>query len=179
MAGKAEGYGGCPGGGTRATSKNSYSLTVLAQPPWHVVFAGRLLQLPLGHGRRYHIQIAPKFPFAIFSGIILPVMKTRSTFIFPTVSRCLLEVGENIRLARLRRNLTAELVAERAGVSRKTLYAIEHGSPGASFGAYASVLHCLGLEKDLPSLGRDDELGRKLQDAGLRTRARAPKRSGK
>ncbi len=85
----------------------------------------------------------------------------------PGVARALAEVGENIRLARLRRKLSASLVAERAGMTRPTLRAIERGEPGVTLGSYANVLHCLGLDKDLVSVGRDDELGRKLQDAAL------------
>ena len=98
-----------------------------------------------------------------------------NTVTLPSVQRLLVELGENIRLARLRRQFSAELVAQRAGISRNTLRAIEHGDPGVQFGAYANVLFSLSLENDLKHLARDDELGRKLQDAGLPIRARAPK----
>ncbi len=81
----------------------------------------------------------------------------------------LAQVGENVRLARLRRRFSGTLVAERAGMSRATLRAIERGDPGVSLGALANVLHCLGLEKDLAGLASDDDLGRTLQDAALTT----------
>ncbi|MFH0799547.1 MAG: helix-turn-helix transcriptional regulator [Pseudomonadota bacterium] len=93
----------------------------------------------------------------------------------PSVQRLLSELGANIRLARLRRRFSASLVAERAGISRPTLRSIERGESSVTLGAYARVLLCLGLEKDLSSIARDDALGRKIQDAQLPLRARAPR----
>lgn len=104
-------------------------------------------------------------------------MPKQSAAPFPTVLRLLQDLGENIRLARLRRGLSMELVAERAGMSRTTLRAVESGAPGVTLGAYVNVLHSLGLHHDLASVARDDELGRKLQDAGLPARRRAPRRT--
>ena len=103
-------------------------------------------------------------------------MARKTTVQLPALERLLKNIGENIRLARLRRRLSAQLLAERAGMSRTTLRAIEKGQAGVTLGAYANVLHCLGLEKDLALIARDDVLGRKLQDAGLPTKTRAPKR---
>ena len=103
-------------------------------------------------------------------------MTKKQSTILPILQQLLIEVGENIRLARLRRRFSASIVAERAGMTRTTLRSIEHGDPNVMFGAYARVLFTLGLEKDLFQLARDDELGRKLQDAKLPTKARAPKK---
>src|SRR6185436_4915007 len=85
----------------------------------------------------------------------------------PSVRRELVAIGENIRLARLRRRLSATLVAERAGMTRKTLAAVERGDPGVTIGSYANVLHSLGLVHQLGLVATDDELGRKLQDSSL------------
>lgn len=103
-------------------------------------------------------------------------MKKKHGMILPVLQRNLIEVGENIRLARLRRRFSANIVAERSGMTRTTLRSIERGDPQVAFGAYARVLLTLGLEKDLSLLARDDELGRKLQDAGLPVKARAPRK---
>lgn len=96
--------------------------------------------------------------------------------IIPTVQKTLIELGENIKLARLRRKLSAEQVSERANVSRKTLYSMEQGSAGVAIGNYAMVLFVLGLEKDLLKVAEDDKLGRKLQDNNLLVKERAPKK---
>jgi transcriptional regulator with XRE-family HTH domain len=103
-------------------------------------------------------------------------MGREKNIILPSLERLLQELGENIRLARLRRRFSSTIVAERAGIARNTLRAIEQGDPNVSFGAYANVLLSLGLEKDLQLIAHDDELGRKLQDAGLPVKARAPRR---
>ena len=92
-------------------------------------------------------------------------------------NKILTELGGNIRLARLRRKLSSEQVAERADISRKTLYEIERGRPNVSLGNYAQVLSVLGLANDLLNVAKDDTLGRKLQDAELVAKKRAPKRN--
>ena len=104
-------------------------------------------------------------------------MSKKATVILPQTQGVLEQMGEQIRLARLRRHLSAELVAERAGLSRMTLSNIEKGSPSVAIGSYAAVLHALnGMDKDLLLIAKDDELGRKLQDLELPTRRRAPKK---
>ncbi|NEM97210.1 helix-turn-helix transcriptional regulator [Pontibacter burrus] len=106
-------------------------------------------------------------------------MTKKKIIILPKTKRILTEMGENIKLARLRRKLSSEQVAERANISRPTLVAIEKGSPTVSIGSYLLVLQVLGLEKDLLSVAKDDLLGRKLQDAEIITSERAPKRIDK
>lgn len=104
-------------------------------------------------------------------------MKNNNAFLLPPIKRILREIGENIKLARLRRKFSAEQVAERANISRPTLLAIEKGSPGVAMSSYAQVLFVLGMEKDLLKIAEDDKLGRKLQDAGMVVKERAPKKS--
>ena len=96
--------------------------------------------------------------------------------LLPSQKRILETLGENIRLARLRRDLSAEQVAERAAISRNTLIKIEKGEEGVAMGNYFRVLAILGLEKDILKVAKDDELGRILQDAKLTVRERASKK---
>ena len=91
----------------------------------------------------------------------------KKILVSPKTVRIMETVGEQIRLARLRRKLSVELVAERAGVSRQTLWKVEKGSPSVAFGIYAKVLAAIGLQEDLLLIAKDDELGRLLQDAAL------------
>jgi len=103
-------------------------------------------------------------------------MRATKTILLPKLTKILEELGENIKLARLRRKLTVGQIAERAGISRSTLWQVEKGLPSVSLGTYAQILFVLGLEKDLLSVAKDDVLGRKLQDAGLIVGKRAPKK---
>lgn len=104
-------------------------------------------------------------------------MANKTPTLIPRIQRILEELGENIRLARLRRKLSTTQVAERAGMGRTTLVKIEQGHPGVGVGQYLNVLKVLSLEKDFLLVAKDDELGRKLQDANLETGKRAPKRN--
>ena len=101
-------------------------------------------------------------------------MAKKSTVLLPKTLKKLSLMGEQIKLARLRRNITEDLVAERAGLSRATVWKIEKGDPSVSMGAYASVLIALGgLDDDLLLIAKDDKLGRTLQDLGLKVAKRA------
>ncbi|MDR2981338.1 MAG: helix-turn-helix domain-containing protein [Puniceicoccales bacterium] len=99
--------------------------------------------------------------------------------LLPSLQRILEVVGEQIKIARLRRKLSQHMVAARAGISRYTIERIETGSPSVSLGAYAQVLLVLGLEKDMLLLANEDKVGRKIQDLGLVVKKRAPKTAPK
>ena len=92
-----------------------------------------------------------------------------------SVVKILAELGEKIKLARLRRRLSTRQISQRAGINSVTLWHIEKGLPTVSIGAYAQVLFVLGLEKDLLKVAEDDILGRKLQDLKILPKKRAPK----
>ena len=100
----------------------------------------------------------------------------KEPLLLPKHKRLLNRFGENLKLARNRRQLSAELLAQRAGISRPTLYKIERGSPSVAMGNYFQVMQVLGLELDFELLAANDETGRRLQDLHMVTRKRAPKR---
>ncbi len=88
-------------------------------------------------------------------------MPKKTIVLLPETEKILEQMGLQIKYARLRRKLTSELVAERAGISRATLVSIEKGSPSVAMGCYAAVLHALNyMDKDLLLVAKDDELGR-------------------
>ncbi|NGM73510.1 helix-turn-helix domain-containing protein [Sphingobacterium sp. SGL-16] len=91
----------------------------------------------------------------------------RKQVVLPKFQILLEQIGENIKLARKRRKLTAIQVAERAGIARSTLYLIEKGDSSVAMGAYFNVLRVLGLQEDVLKLASDDIFGRKLQDLEL------------
>lgn len=87
--------------------------------------------------------------------------------------------GEQIRKARLRRNLTVKEVAERAEMTAVTVLNVEKGLPSVSIGKVTAVLEVLGLEKDILLIAAEDPKGRNLQDEKLPKRACRPRTAQK
>ena len=84
-------------------------------------------------------------------------------------------VGEQIRLARLRRDLSVAQIAERASCSELTVMRVERGLPTVAIGIYVRILFALGLDESILYIAKDDEVGRTLQDLNLKPRQRASK----
>lgn len=103
-------------------------------------------------------------------------MPSQSPTIFPLEQRLLSQLGARLKLARLRRKLSNAVVAQRAGISRTSLYKVEAGDPGATLGTYFRVLAVLGLEGDINALAADDKVGRKLQDLAMEPSPSVPRR---
>lgn len=91
------------------------------------------------------------------------------------VAKNLAIVGEQIKLARLRRNLTMAQIAERSQCSLVTLGKIEKGDATVAMGIYLRALYALRLDEDILFLAKDDKIGRQVQDYKLLTRKRAAK----
>ena len=102
-------------------------------------------------------------------------MGKNKALLLPKVERKLQTVGGQIKLARLRRGLTAQEMAEKAAVGRSTITQIEKGSPSVSMGMYLAVLNALGLSDDILYIARDDVMGRTFQDLNLKTPRRVKK----
>lgn len=97
-------------------------------------------------------------------------MPSKKQPVFPAERKLLAEFGERVKLARLRRKISAETLAERSSISRMTLHRAEQGSPAVSMGTYLRILAALHLQDDINLLAADDKLGRKLQDIELDSR---------
>lgn len=94
-------------------------------------------------------------------------MRPKKTLLLPKARKSLEILGQNLKLARIRRRIPAALMCERAGVSHATLTAIEQGRASVSMAGYMSVLFCLNMHTDIEKVALDDKLGRELQDMNL------------
>ena len=87
-------------------------------------------------------------------------MARKTIVLLSSTEEILKKMGQRIRRARLRRNISAEDVAQKVGISKFTLTSIEKGVCTVSIGAYAAVLAVLELDEDF-GLIAVDEIGKK------------------
>lgn len=109
-------------------------------------------------------------------------MKVQNPRPFPSIEKQLAALGQRLRDARLRRDISIVLLCERINVSRDTVSRMEKGDPTIAIGTYMRALRTLGLDKDLDSVAKNDELGHRLQDAKLlirKPRGRRPANGSK
>ena len=104
------------------------------------------------------------------------IMARKKVVLLPSTEQALEKVGTNIKRARLRRNIRAQLLAEWAGISADTLSAIEKGVSTVSIGAYAAVLAVLKLDNDLETIALDEEGKQRFKEPSLKKRERATKK---
>jgi len=101
------------------------------------------------------------------SNITKEYKKGKTPVVSPIRQETLSILGENILLARKRRKLTQQMVAERADTTRLTVANIEKGNPSVAIGHYINVLAVLNQDKDLAKVCTNDSLGQKLIDIEL------------
>ena len=111
--------------------------------------------------------------------IIFNIAYRRCYASFLAVEESVIQLGSNLRSARLRRRLPQSVVADRAGISLNTLSKIENGDCGVSIGNIASVLNALGLSPLLSGLAaaQEDSAGLMLEERNLPQRVRSKKKS--
>ena len=104
-------------------------------------------------------------------------MRTTPPLPLPT-KRALTKLGDDIRIARLRRRISATLMAERAMITRTTLGKVEKGDPAVSMGIYATVLFILGMTSRLSDVADADvdAVARQLDTERLPKRIRRNKK---
>ena len=93
-----------------------------------------------------------------------------------STTKVLEKMGNRIRSARLRRNISIEELAQKATIGKSTLSLIEKGMPTVSIGAYAAVLAVLKLDEDFGLIAVDEVGKKQFWEQNLQRRERASKR---
>ncbi|MSP95860.1 MAG: XRE family transcriptional regulator [Betaproteobacteria bacterium] len=95
----------------------------------------------------------------------------------PKVRRALAKLGSDVSLARKKRSLTVQMMAERVSVAKSTYLRIENGDPTVSMGGYVMALFVLGFGEALGDLidARRDEQGLLLDIERMPKRVRVKK----
>ena len=82
---------------------------------------------------------------------IMPIIMVK--FALPTqATEQIAQLGQRIRIARIRRGWSVADLASKAGINRNTLTALELGKPGTAVGVCVTVLWALGLDKSLDAV---------------------------
>lgn len=106
-------------------------------------------------------------------------MRSSATNTLPRPARdALAKLGEDIAVARKKRRISTVSMAERAFISRNTLYKLERGDPSVSIGIYAAVLAILNLVENLGDVAdrSNDELGLDIDEDNLPEKIKLKKR---
>ena len=106
-------------------------------------------------------------------------MKTANRDVLPSrLRRSLAKLGGDISLARRKRSLTVDMMAERVGVAKATYLKVEKGDPTVSMGVYAMSLFVLGFSDALSTVAdaSRDDTGLLLDAGRLPKRVRVPKK---
>ena len=90
------------------------------------------------------------------------------------VNRLLRALGRDIAVARRKRRISTQEMAERLFVSRDTLWRLEKGDPTVALGTLATALFVLQMHERLGQLAeaKEDKLGLELEEARLPKRIR-------
>ena len=109
-------------------------------------------------------------------------MKTQATSTLPRAARqALAKLAEDIVVARKKRRISTVSMAERAFISRGTLYKVEKGDPSVSMGIYATVLAVLGLVEGLGNVADrgTDTLGLDIDEDRLPQKVQPRRKSNR
>jgi transcriptional regulator with XRE-family HTH domain len=106
-------------------------------------------------------------------------MRSATRDVLPTPARrALVKLGGDISVARRRRGITTQMMAERLGVARTTYDRVERGDSRVAVGTYVMTLFALGLGTGISELvdPRVDETGALLEIERLPKRVRSKRR---
>ena len=94
------------------------------------------------------------------------------------VEQALKRLGENLRVARIRRKLTIEEVAQKIGTGRRAVMEAEKGKTSTAVGIYAALLWAYDLLAPVNDLANPNTDEQGLMLAGTKEKTRVRKSAG-